>query len=108
MVIGVIAWSQLQCEVGHDVCINKVHALGVRAGELSIALTDRCGRRGDSRIEIRDARAINTGGVFELERLCISELVFEAGMWHPVAQMLRERNVFAVRIATTHVAVLIA
>ena len=82
--------------------------MGVRAGELGVALTYGRGRNGGSGIEIRDARAVDAGGIVELERLCIGELELERGLWHPVAQVLRECCALAIGIAATHVAVLIA
>ena len=83
--VGGIAWSQLQREAWHDIGVDKAEALGVGAGELRITLTYGRGRHHYSWVEVRDAWAIDAGGVVELKRLCSGELVLKCGLWHPVA-----------------------
>ena len=62
----------------------------------------------DGRIEIGDARSGNAGGVAEFQRLAVINLIFHAGLWHPVVEVLVESSSRTIRIATLQITILVA
>ena len=97
----------LQCDplAGEEV----VQGYGLRVGTLEawISALHGIGVDDDRRVEVTDSRPADAGGVSELQRLPVVELVFHAGLRHPVVDVPPEVLSFSVRIVCAHIAVLI-
>ena len=103
-----VGGSKLERQPTTDVGIDKSDALRAGTDQPRIAAIDGGGRRHDGGIQVGDARAADAGGVVQLQRLTLGELVLHAGLRNPVVQTAAERGVAAVGIAATHIAVLVA
>ena len=55
---------------------------------MGIAEVHTCWSADNSGVEIGDTRAGDAGAVAKLQRLAVVDLVFHAGLWHPVVEVL--------------------
>ena len=76
--------------------------------QMGISRLNERRQRVSHRVQIGDSRTGDAGGIAQLQRMSIRQLVTDASLRHPVVQMFSERLTFPVRIATLHVAVFIA
>ena len=67
-----------------------------------------CTEVGYGGVKIGDAGTGDAGGVGQFQRLAVIDLIFHAGLRHPVAEVLAEICCLAIGIMSFHVAVFIA
>ena len=95
-------------ELGPGVHVVEVDRVVARALEVGVAIADACGCAYHRRIEVVDARTVDSGGKRQGEAVEHAHLVAHTGAGHPVVEVGVEAGLVAVGVPGLEVAVLVA